>query len=194
MSCFFCQSLLSDYIEAMLPAVRHDEIKAHTGECASCRTIEKEVSQVREILAMVVSPGVSHELSLRVAEASLSGRRTWLSRAKVSRATLTTLVPILLILGLAVTFPSFFPWISRLQPNHDESHFVRYFPMLQGGPEIIEEQATWLHAREPYMRSLWEEGGLSPEEFEKTFTPTHGTSPKNEPQPSGAGETTGDLE
>ncbi len=191
MSCFFCQSLLSDYIEALLPAGRHDEIKGHVEGCLPCRGIEKEVRQVREILAMVTSPGVSHELSLRVAEASLSGKRTWLSSAKVSRATLTTLVPILLILGLAVTFPSVFPWISRFQPNRDESHFVRYFPMLQGAPEIVEEQSAWLQAREPYMRSLWEEGGLSPEEFEKTFTPTRNAPAKAE---APAGEPTGDVE
>jgi len=191
MSCFFCQSLLSDYIEALLPASRHEEIKVHVDACGQCKTIEREVRQVREILAMVSSPGVSHELSLRVAEASLSGRRTWLSRAKISRATLTTLVPVLLILGLAVTFPSVFPWISQFQPNRDESHFVRYFPILQGAPELIEEQSAWLQAREPYMRSLWEEGGLSPEEFEKTFTPTRNSAQKNEIP---AGEASGDVD
>ncbi len=142
MSCFFAQSSLSDYIEALLPAGRHDEIKFHVETCQACKVIEKEIRQVREILAMIASPGVSHELSLRVAEASLSGKRNWLSSTKISRATLTTLVPILLILGLAVTFPSVFPWISRFQPNRDESHFVRYFPMLQGAPDIVEEQSA----------------------------------------------------
>lgn len=190
-SCFFTQSLLSDYIEALLPAGRHDELKAHVESCAACKTVEKEVRQVREILAMVSSSGVSHELSLRVAEASVSGKKTWLSRAKISRATLTISVPILLFLGLAVTFPAYFPWISRFQPNRDESHFVRYFPMLQGAGEIIDEQSTWLNAREPYMRSLWEEGGLSPEEFEKTFTPGRNT-PKQNALPGG--ESTGDVD
>ena len=48
---------------------------------------------------------------------------------------------------------------------------VRYFPLLQGASHIVDEQANWLYYREPVMRSLWEEGGFSPEEFEKTFSP-----------------------
>ena len=189
-SCFFTQSLLSDYIEALLPAGRHDEIKIHVEGCAACKTVEKEVRQVREILTMVNSPGVSHELSLRIAEASVSGKKTWVSRAKVSRATLTLAVPVLLFLGLAVTFPAYFPWISRFQPNRDESQFIRYYPIQNGALGIIDEQSTWLNAREPYMRSLWEEGGLSPEEFEKTFTPGRNTSKADTSSPGS--QTTGE--
>ena len=50
---------------------------------------------------------------------------------------------------------------------------VNCLPLLdvrqEGATDIIEEQSNWLHIREPMMRSLWEEGGLSPEEFEKSF-------------------------
>jgi hypothetical protein len=84
-----------------------------------------------------------------------------------------------------VAFPKLFPWFTRFRASQDEALFVRYFPLLQGAAEIVEEESNWLHVREPFMRSVWEEGGLSPEEFEKAFKP--GAKP-SVPPPMAKGE------
>ena len=79
------------------------------------------------------------------------------------------MVPVLLFGSLVYAFPKYFPWMSYFRQTQQEADFSRYFPLLQGALEIVEEHTNWLHIREPSMRSVWEEGGLSPEEFEKTF-------------------------
>lgn len=168
-SCFFCQNLLSDFIEGILPSSRHEELKKHLGDCKACTEVHKDLSTTLEILHELPSVPLSHEMALRVTEASHAGRVTWLSRVRVSQMVTFALIP-LLVFGAAIySFPQLFPWFYRFRVAQDESQFVRYFPLLQGATEIIEEQSNWLHVREPMMRSLWEEGGLSPEEFEKSF-------------------------
>lgn len=168
-SCFFCQNLLSDFIEGILPSSRHEELKKHLSDCKACTEVHKDLSSTLEVLHELPSVPLSHEMALRVTEASLAGRVTMLSRVRVSQAVTFLAIP-LLVFGAAIySFPQLFPWFYRFRVAQDESSFVRYFPLLQGATDIIEEQSNWLHIREPMMRSLWEEGGLSPEEFEKSF-------------------------
>lgn len=168
-SCFFCENLLSDYMEGILPTARHEEIKEHLGGCDRCREILDDIKGTRDLLRQLQPRALSHEMALRVTEASQAGRRRLLTRARVAGFMLFLAVPALLFGAAVLTFPKLFPWFTRFRASNDESQFVRYFPLLQGGAESVEEQASWLQLREPMLRSVWEEGGLSPEEFEKTF-------------------------
>lgn len=168
-SCFFCQNLLSDYIEGILPSSRNEEIKTHLGECRECGEVHKDLVSTIDLLHSLPSRPLSHDMSLRITEASQAGKASMFSRVKVSRVMTLLAVPILVFATAVFTFPTLFPWAYRLGRVSDESSFARFYPLLHGATEIIEEQANWLHIREPFMRSLWEEGGLSPEEFEKTF-------------------------
>ncbi len=169
-TCFFCQNLLSDFIEGILPATREQEIKHHIDGCDSCTSVHKDLVRTLDILHALPSRPLSHEMALQINQASHPRRPRVITRARVSRAVLFMAVPLLLFTGTVVLFPKLFPWFTRLRPSSQKDHFVRYFPLLQGASDIIEEQASWLHVRGPFMRSFWEEGGLSPEEFEKTFS------------------------
>ena len=167
-TCFFTQNLLSDYVEGMLPSARHEELKSHLAGCRQCSDVQRDLQRTVEVMKTLPPQPIPPELSLRMTEAAAAGRRPSFSRAVVSRLVLFVAVPILLFGAAVVTFPHLFPW-AHLADAPDESQFVRYFPLQQGAVEIVEEQSNWLHIREPMMRSLWEEGGLSPEEFEKSF-------------------------
>lgn len=168
-SCFFCQNLLSDYLEGILPSSRHEQIKTHIEECKECGRVHADLVTTIAVLQALPPRTVSHELALRITEASESRRHMFRSSGRLSRVALGLAVPILLFMGLLVSFPTLFPWVPFLSSSEDEAQFARYFPLLQGAAEILDEQGNWLHSRESLMGSLWEEGGLSPEDFEKTF-------------------------
>jgi len=168
-SCFFCQNLLSDYLEGILPSVRHEEIRAHLEECQTCGTIHQDLKSTVKLLHALPTRPISHELALRVVEAAQSSRGFLFEPRKLSRVLLGVLVPALLIGTVAIVAPERLPFMGGLSSSDSDSQFVRYYPLAQGAAEILEEQAAWLHSREAIVGSLWEEGGLSPEEFEKTF-------------------------
>jgi hypothetical protein len=169
-ACFFCQNLLSDFIEGILPESRKSELESHMASCKECSAVHRDLRSTLDLLHALPSRPLSHEMALQITQASHPRRPKVMTRARVSRAVLFLAVPVLLFAGTVVLFPKLFPWFTRLRPSSQKDHFVRYFPLLQGASEIIEEQASWLHVRGPFMRSFWEEGGLSPEEFEKTFS------------------------
>ena len=79
------------------------------------------------------------------------------------------LIPILGVVILFFISAKVFPWFSWFQSQLDEKQLVRYFPMSNGAGEILDEQANWIHSREPRMGIVWDEGGLSPDELEKSF-------------------------
>ncbi len=168
-TCFFCQSMLSDYLENLLPSNRQDEIKEHIASCKQCTEVQRDLQSTMDLAHGLTSKAISHETALRITEACHAGTRRFSSN-RASRWAFMALVPILLFGSAAVLFPEIFPWVSRIRVRSDESSYVRYFPILEGAGEIVEEHGNWLHVREPAMRSLWEEGGISPEEFEKSFT------------------------
>ncbi len=167
-SCFFCQNLLSDYLEGILPSARHEQLRTHLKDCAQCGHIHDELKLTVATLHKLPFQKLTNELSLRVAEASQARGVAGVSRRKISKIVMVAVVPVLLLLTVSISFPGLFPWGSLLGGT-PEVQFVRYYPLLQGASDILEEQSTWLHSRESLMGSLWEEGGLSPEEFEKTF-------------------------
>lgn len=168
-SCFFAQNLLSDYLEGILPSSRQEEIKRHVEGCRACGEVHKDLSTMLDLLHSFPSRPLSHDMALRITEASQAGKAPRLSRVRLSRVFTAMAVPVLLFAAAVYSFPTLFPWFHRFRVTQDDSQFVRFYPLLQGAAEIIEEQSNWLHLREPMMRSLWEEGGLSPEEFEKSF-------------------------
>lgn len=168
-SCFFVQNLLSDFVEGILPSARHSEIKAHLNECSKCTNVHKDLTSTLELLHKLPAPEISHEMALRISEASQAKANSLFSARRVSRAVLFVAMPVLLFGGVAALFPGVFPWFSLMRGPSSEAQFARYFPLLQGATEILDEQATWLTSHESLSGSLWEEGGLSPEEFEKTF-------------------------
>ncbi len=167
-SCFFCQNLLSDYVEGILPSTRHEQLKNHLHDCGVCEQVHRELKATLAVLHKLPPQKLSNELALRVTEASQARGVRRISRRQMSRVALLASVPLLLILTLSLSFPGLFPW-GPLLGGAPEVQFVRYYPLLQGAADILEEQSTWLHSGDTLMGSLWEEGGLSPEEFEKTF-------------------------
>ncbi len=168
-TCFFCQNLLSDYIEGILPASRHEEIKKHLIQCLQCEQTLRELNSSIAILRELPAPSNAPEISVRIVEASEAGKNVASRPMKFSRAILRYAIPVLAVIFILVVSLKVFPWLSWLQSQSDEKQFVRYFPMSNGAVELIEEQAGWLNSRELRAGSVWEEGGLSPEEFEKSF-------------------------
>ena len=168
-TCFFCQNLLSDFIEGILPSSRHDELKKHLSDCPKCSKVHKEIVSTLDLMKHIPRVGVSGELSLRISAASEAARKGVFSKVKVSQIALMTSAVVVLFMGLVVAFPQILPFASFLTQGGEEGHFARYYPLNQGALEVVEEQGNWLHVREPFSGSVWEEGGLSPEEFEKTF-------------------------
>jgi hypothetical protein len=161
--------MLSEYLEELLPTSRKNEIRDHLGGCKTCSEVQRDLQMTLEIAGSIPSRPISQEASLRFAEACQAGTRRF-SSARVSRYAFLALFPILIFVSCLVMLPGLFPWFSGFRLGTDESQFVRYRPLVEGAGEIIEEHGNWLHVREPAMRSLWEEGGISPEEFEKSFT------------------------
>jgi hypothetical protein len=168
-SCFFCQNLLSDFIEGILPASRHEQIKGHLESCRACTQVHHELLQTIKLLKALPPEPMGEDMTIRITEASQARRKTLLSRQRMSRIALGLAIPLLAFGTATVIVPEYFPWLQMLRNPASEAEFVRYYPLLQGASEILEEQSTWLHSKDSQSGSLWEEGGLSPEEFEKTF-------------------------
>ena len=170
-TCFFCQNLLSDYVEGILPSSRHEELKHHLEGCRDCSEVHRDLMTTIDLLHAIPPRPLAHDMALRITEASHAGPRSWLTATRLSQIVLFLSVPGLLFAGAVIAFPKLFPWFTRFRVSPDESQFARYYPLLQGASDIVEEQAGWLHGHEGFMRSVWEEGGLSPEEFERVFRP-----------------------
>lgn len=168
-TCFFCQNLLSDFIEGILPAARHEEIKNHLSQCQKCHQIHHELLSSISILRALSAPAQSPEFSVRIVEASEAGKSVALRPAKVSRRVLGYAIPVLALVSIFIISTKVFPWLEWIKMRAEEKEFVRYFPMSNGASEILDEQAAWINQREPKMGSLWEEGGISSDEFEKSF-------------------------
>lgn len=169
MSAFFCQNQLSEYLDGLLPQSRSDEVKKTLDSDKDCSRFYRDLQTAIDIARSLPPRPLSHDLALQIVEASERGERRFGSRVFASRLVLFLAVPILLFGTAVTTFPEFFPFVQRLGAHSGSEDFVRYFPLLQGANDIIEEQSNWLRLREPFKVSVWEEGGLSPEEFEKSF-------------------------
>ncbi|MBI4404814.1 MAG: zf-HC2 domain-containing protein [Deltaproteobacteria bacterium] len=168
-SCFFCENLLSDYIEGVLPSVRHEQLRKHLVGCQTCQKLHDDLKTTLGLLELFPSRPLTHEMGLKIVEASEAGNTTKGWRLFFARVSAAVAVPVLLIALFALAFPDVLPLVGWFRNVNNESQFGRYYPLSQGAAEILDEQSTWLHAREPLMGSVWEEGGLSPEEFEKVF-------------------------
>lgn len=184
-SCFFCQNLLSDHLEGILPQARHQELEEHLEDCASCTRLRKDLVSSLEILRQLPPPKATAERAARLVGAALAGQRGRFRR-RASFAVLALSLPALALGAAVVAFPDTFPAVYRVLAPRDDSRFVRYYPLLQGAQEIVEEQSNWLHLNDAGARSVWEEGGLSPDEFEKAFQLKGAEA--NGPAPEGSGD------
>jgi anti-sigma factor RsiW len=169
LSPFFCQNQLSEYMDGLLPASRADEVKKTLDQDRDCARFQKDLQAAIHIARSIPPRPLSHDLALQIVEASEAGRRRFGSRVVISRLVLIFALPVLIFGTAATTFPSLFPFLQQWSMGSSDEDFVRYFPLLQGANDLIEEQSNWLRLREPFKVSVWEEGGLSPEEFEKSF-------------------------
>lgn len=169
LSPFFCQNQLSEYMDGLLPASRADEVKKTLDQDRDCARYHKDLQAAIQIARTIGPRPLSHDLALQIVEASEAGKRRFGSRVFVSRMVLIVAVPLLLFATAVTTFPSLFPFVQQWSTSAGNDDLTRYFPLLQGANDLIEEQANWLQLREPFKVSVWEEGGLSPEEFEKSF-------------------------
>lgn len=168
-SCFFCQNLLSDYVEGVLPQSRHRELKDHIAKCPDCTLLHDDLVATLELLRKLPDDGPSAELELRLLQAALAGRGSGWTRSRLTFVALFVALPLLSVAGAMAVFPDRFPWLRDFAGTTEEARFVRYSPLAQGASDIVEEQANWLNLGEAGARSVWEEGGLSPDEFEKAF-------------------------
>src|SRR4051812_27196074 len=130
-SCFFCQNLLSDFIEGILPSARHDEVKSHLGDCKSCTEIHKDLTATLEVLGALPVRSVSPELALRLSEASQAGQSSMLRRISRSRSLLYVGAPAVALLVFSVLFPERSP-IRLLSSAANEAYLVRYYPLMHG--------------------------------------------------------------
>lgn len=176
-SCFFCQNLLSDFIEGILPSTRQQELKEHLEECKDCSHLHQNLTDTVGLLRKLPVSELNPELRDKFVAASQSGLHLWRSRAKVSRWAMGLSVPIMSSILFFFLFPQYFPWKDLFANHDDESQYVRFFPLLHGASEIIDDQTSWLHGRDLHGGSLWEEGGISSDEFEKVFQPSHAREP-----------------
>jgi len=170
-SCFFCQNLLSDFRENLLTSLRRNEIKDHVETCSDCQSVSQNLEKMEELLTSLPVRPVSHELALRIVEASEgSGRSTFVAQSRTVWTTVGSLGLLLLLTGTLIwAKPNWFHWMPGIESVPIESRFVRYYPLFHGAVAILEEQSSWIQLRDSFMASLWEEGGLSPEEFERAF-------------------------
>lgn len=168
-SCFFCQNLLSDFVEGVLPQSRHRELKEHIAKCPDCTMLHDDLVASLELLQRLPKEGPTAQLELRLMQAAMAGRGSRWTRSRLTFVALFVALPLLSVAGAMAVFPDRFPWLRQLAGAGEEDRFVRYSPLAQGAQDIVEEQANWLNLGEAGARSVWEEGGLSPDEFEKAF-------------------------
>lgn len=167
-TCFFCENLLSDFVEESLPAFRHEEVRRHLAECVQCRDREGRLRRFLKLSESISLPALAPETLLHIAEASTSHWNRKISWRRVAWGATAMSCAAAAAVGVFIAFPGVNP-LTRWWNGNDEVQFLRYYPLQQGAQEILEAQAAWLHTRENLRGSMWEEGGLSPEEFEKTF-------------------------
>jgi hypothetical protein len=167
--------MLSDFIEDILPDSKQQEIKKHLENCSQCEKVQKRITKSIELVKTLPIQTPEQDLKALIDQAGQQVKfYTKIPKVSVSKLWGVFAV-IAIIVGLTFYHPTeIFSFLQR-NPN---SEFTRYYPLMQGANEIIEEHSHWLVNREPWSSSLWDEGGLSPEEFEKVF-PTK-QSPENQ--------------
>ena len=168
MTCFFCQNLLSDFEDQMLPVKKYEEVKGHLKDCSVCRKLHENLRGLKERLK---------NESVKDFEAFYTKWKEKLSKPQVSllrkfrELSIVSKLSLFLALALSSLYVSKIlskVWAQRTQAE-EAANFSRYFPLLQGAQEILEEQSSFLQFRDNMNANVWEEGGISPEEFEKTF-------------------------
>jgi len=112
---------------------------------------------------------LSHEMMLRIMEASQGRKRSVFANPKVRTAVVGLVLPLVILAILVTAFPSHFSWAWPWRQPTIKTQFVRYYPLFQGAAAVLDDQTSLLLSADSFVGSLWEEGGLSPEDFEKAF-------------------------
>lgn len=168
-TCFFCETLLSDLREGHVSEARRIELEDHLKHCQRCTETNRELESTLNLLHRLCRPELTHELATQIVEVSEGARTHWLSGNGISRSVLFATISVLFLGGIVFSFPQLFPWTQVFRGPAQSTEFTRYYPLFQGASEIVEEQSQWLQMRDSLAGSFWEEGGMSPEEFERTF-------------------------
>jgi len=137
--------------------------------CQPCHRLHRDMQLSQDLLKRLPLNVPSHETVLRIMGASQDRRKSIFYNPKFRTVTLGLVMPLLILAVLVSAFPNYFAWAWAWRKPQVRSQFVRYYPLFQGATEIVQEQGASLLATESFAGSLWEEGGLSPEDFEKTF-------------------------
>ncbi len=166
-SCFFCENLLSDYIENVLPLERKNEIIEHLESCDKCKKLHSSLSKGISFLNSLPKNTVSEELALELADI-IDSRNVFWSNRRIATLVLFIAILFLSFLGIIIIYPNTFPKITRHFLNRPSEKFVRYYPLLNGANSVIDEQAHWLSSTE-LTKTFLDEGGFSASEFEKMF-------------------------
>lgn len=172
-SCFFCQNLLSDYVEKILPAARQAEVRKHLDGCTDCAQAHRDLQTLSKSWDALPLKDISGDLALRIMEGCEGAGTPILKRRRVGFALALIGLPLVAAGIIAAVYPRAVARVIAMVEAgaRNEPQFVRYYPLFHGAAEILEEQGALLQSRETLRGSLWEEGGLSPEEFERAFQP-----------------------
>lgn len=172
-SCFFCQNLLSDYVEKILPASRQAEVRKHLEGCSDCSQAHRDLQALSKTWDAVALKDISGDLALRIMETCEGSGTPILRRRRVGMLLAIVGLPLVAAAVIAAVYPRAVTRVIAMVEagTRNEPQFVRFYPLFHGAAEILEAQGSLLESRETLRGSLWEEGGLSPEEFERAFQP-----------------------
>ncbi|MCB0417523.1 MAG: hypothetical protein H6617_03400 [Bdellovibrionaceae bacterium] len=178
---FFCQNLLSDYVEKLLPAARQSEVKQCLEQYPECREMYQDLVSTLRLLEGLPVRDISNDVAVRIMEASegARSRKSWSARA--AQVAVFAGVPLAVLIGVSFLYPKSVPVVSRMlaSANSGESgNFLRYYPLYHGAADILDAQGAVIEQAENFSGSVWEEGGLSAEEFERTFQLQGGNVPE----------------
>jgi len=155
-------------MDKVLPESRHDEVDSHLKDCNACtQKSEKLQTTLKALKEIQKSPADFFDVDFN--KLHFRPRFFWSSSSYISRASLFTLIPLFACLGVLMSFSTTRAYLEKLNPFVSSPNFVRYNPLQNGILDILEEQSQWVNLKEPWTRSFWEEGGLGPDEFEKSF-------------------------
>lgn len=168
-SCFFCENLLSDYIENLLPLERKKEIEEHLKTCETCNNLCSLLLKELATLGALPKQSISKELSLEIADI-IDSKSSAFSKRKITTLAISATIMLLIFFSIVALYPASFPLFFNFLTQNQKETFVRYYPLLNGANLVIEEQAHWLNNTE-LTKTFLDQEEISTSEFEKLIKP-----------------------
>ncbi len=179
LSCFQTRNLFTEFTDKDVPVDAHQKIEGHLRECRSCELEYRDFQETLEALHSIPLPPLDAEVQKQWAQLARQ-RKQWLSLSTATQALTLLIFCSLCIIAAQRWMPSpVQSWIQMVLRLPTEQHFVRYDPLAEGALSVVQEQASWLQFREPSAQALWNEGGMSADEFERAFHFSHDASGKD---------------